>query len=125
MLFGCREAQATFHMVEMYLYPEIEMLWAQAEQGYSPDHQPLQANMEAVNAAQKLLGDVHVSDDNMLQHKVCPGYQVLKYNLPSTLNWMASMTPEGACTMPDCCLCCFAHIVLAHKPAKVTVQCVM
>lgn len=57
-------------MVEMYLYPEVEFLWAQAEQGYSPEQQPLQANMEAVAAAQKLLSDAHVTDKNALQHQV-------------------------------------------------------
>ena len=61
-------------MVEMYLYPEMEVLWAQAEQGNSPDQQPLQANMEAVAAAQKLLSDAHVTDKFALQHQVswCP-----------------------------------------------------
>ena len=58
-------------MVEMYLYPEMEILWAQAEQGRSPDQQqPLEANLEAVTAAQKLLSDAHVTDESALQHKV-------------------------------------------------------
>ena len=57
-------------MAEIYLYPEIEVLWAQAEQGQSPDQQPLEANMEAVAAAKKLLSDVHVTDEIALQHKV-------------------------------------------------------
>lgn len=68
--FQCREAQSTFQMAEIYLYPEIEVLWAQAEQGQSPDQQPLEANMEAVAAAKKLLSDVHVTDEIALQHKV-------------------------------------------------------
>lgn len=66
----CREARSTFQMVEMYLYPEIEVLWAQAEQGYGPGQQPPQANTEAVAAAQKLLNDLHVTSENALQHKV-------------------------------------------------------
>lgn len=57
-------------MVEMYLYPEVEILWAQAEQGRSPDQQPLEANLEAVTAAQKLLSDAHVTGECALQHKV-------------------------------------------------------
>ena len=57
-------------MAEMYLYPEIEVMWAQAEQGHSPDQQLLQANMEAVVAAKKLLSDVHMTDKIALQHKV-------------------------------------------------------
>ena len=59
-------------MVEMYLYPEVEILWAQAEQGYSPEQQPQEANLEAVTAAQKLLSDAHVTDECALQHKVSP-----------------------------------------------------
>lgn len=66
----CREAQATLQMVEMYLHPEIEVMWAQAEQGLGLDQQPLQANLEAVAAAQKLLDDVHVTDNFAVQHKV-------------------------------------------------------
>ena len=65
-----REAPATFQMAEIYLYPEIELLWAQAEQGYSPGQLPLQANLEAVAAAQKLLSDVHITEDIAVQHKV-------------------------------------------------------
>lgn len=67
--FTCREAQATLQMVEMYLHPEIEVMWAQAEQGLGPDQQPLQANLEAVAAALKLLNDVHITDDFAVQHK--------------------------------------------------------
>ncbi|KAA6420554.1 MAG: tetratricopeptide repeat 21B [Trebouxia sp. A1-2] len=63
------EAQATLQMVEMYLHPEIEVMWAQAEQGLGLDQQPLQANLEAVAAAQKLLDDVHVTDNFAVQHK--------------------------------------------------------
>lgn len=59
-------------MVEMYLYPEVEILWAQAEQGFSPDQQPLEANLEAVTAAQKLLNDAHVTSECALQYKVSP-----------------------------------------------------
>ena len=69
LFFTCREAQATLQMVEMYLHPEIEVMWAQAEQGLGPDQQPLQANLEAVAAAQRLLNDVHVTDDFAVQHK--------------------------------------------------------
>ncbi len=67
--FTCREAQATLQMVEMYLHPEIEVMWAQAEQGLGPDQQPLQANLETVAAALKLLNDVHITDDFAVQHK--------------------------------------------------------
>ena len=56
-------------MVEMYLHPEIEVMWAQAEQSLASDQQPLQANLEAVAAAQKLLQDAHVTEDTALQHK--------------------------------------------------------
>ncbi|DBB04932.1 TPA: hypothetical protein ACH3X3_010212 [Trebouxia sp. C0006] len=68
------EAQATLQMVEMYLHPEIEVMWAQAEQGLGPDQQPLQANLEAVAAAQKFLNDVHVTDNFAVQHKVLSCY---------------------------------------------------
>ena len=64
-------------MVEMYLYPELEMLWAQAEQG---EQKPLQASVEAVTAAQKLLNDVHVTNQNMLQHQVLPGVIHINYD---------------------------------------------
>lgn len=73
----CREAQATFQMVEMYLHPEIEVMWAQAEQSLASDQQPLQANLEAVAAAQKLLQDVHVTEDTALQHKASQVLQCL------------------------------------------------
>lgn len=59
-------------MVELYLHPEIEVMWAQAEQGYSPEQQPLRANTEAVQAAQKLLNDVRFTEESALQHKVGP-----------------------------------------------------
>ena len=64
-------------MVEMYLHPEIEVMWAQAEQSLASDQQPLQANLEAVAAAQKLLHDVHVTEDSALQHKASRMLQCL------------------------------------------------
>ena len=55
-------------MVEMYLDPEIEVMWAQAGQG-TP--QPaLDPNLEAVHAAQTLLLDVQVTEGIALQHQV-------------------------------------------------------
>lgn len=57
-------------MVEMYLEPEIEVMWAQAGQGSA--QQPLQTNLEAVHAAQKLLHDVHVTDSIAQRHQVWP-----------------------------------------------------
>lgn len=55
-------------MVEMYLDPEIEVVWAQAGQGTA---QPaLEPNVEAVHAAQTLLLDVQVTEGIALQHQV-------------------------------------------------------
>lgn len=55
-------------MAEMYLDPEIEVMWAQAGQGIP---QPaLQPNLEAVHAAQTLLAAVSVTEDIALRHQV-------------------------------------------------------
>lgn len=67
-LHACREAKASFQMIEMYLDPEIEVMWTQAGQG---DSQPaLQPNLEAVQAAQTLLLDIHVQEDIVMRHQV-------------------------------------------------------
>ena len=65
-------------MAEIYLYPEIEVLWAQAEQGNSPSEQPLQANLEAIAAAQRLLSDVHVTEAVAIQHKVITAFLLIQ-----------------------------------------------
>lgn len=63
-----REARASFQMIEMYLDPEIEVMWAQTGQGIAQS--ALQPNLEAVHAAQTLLQDVHVTEDVALRHQV-------------------------------------------------------
>ena len=63
-----REARASFQMIEMYLDPEIEVMWAQTGQGIA--QAALQPNLEAVHAAQTLLQDILVTEDVALRHQV-------------------------------------------------------
>ncbi len=86
-------------MVEMYLHPEIEVMWAQAEQGYSPEQQPLQANLEAVTAAKKLLNDVHVTEESALKHQVL--YR------PIAISWLS------------CCMCMPVQLSLAESSPSI------
>lgn len=103
-------------MVEMYLYPEMEVLWAQAEQGKGPDQQPLQANMEAVAAAQKLLSDTHVTEKYALQH------QVSWYPLPLTILVVKAVLVLGFLPKQSVLVLCLTVLLHLGKFNRIKMQ---